>query len=551
MTSKRRAPTVATTKPESVRAKASRLRKEIASRGPYDFAKVYLPHLLVAQNDIYDKDPKTNDDARVIVAAGQEMPPAVFHHEIYEVFSDEPGQGLREAWIAPRGFAKSTAVTILVLWLAALERRKFVVWTSETASQVEELVATIIDIIEGGGVLTEDFPGLLPKRDDRNNYVKWTDRDIVLANNFRLSARGAGKSTRGLRRGNTRPDLIICDDAEGESSVGGTGYPKTRRWLTRVLAPALAPGGDILWVNTLIDWESVTGAMIRQDEDWTQSFNIRHLQAEWYETPDGDRVDVATMTHHCPEDKNLHGRPYEGELDILEHKLLWPEYWPQERLDAFRKENGILAYSYEMLNKPRSEGDKVFSDPEWLKWATFEGNTVYFEDRPRGDWLNARFLVHVTYLDPAFGGKDYAAVVTVAVFQHDIIVREAWWQRGAGIRTAQVNEAIRQAEYWDSKVIGVESVAAQILLADELVRKSRIPVDPVTPKGKSKVDRALPVAIRASQGHVYFQSGGKGLTALMEVLRDFPGTMIDDPVDAFVYAVEGAAKLRSKFLISS
>lgn len=526
------------------------MRMEIGARGPYEWARVYTPHLLVAQDDIYNKDPKTNDDAKVLVKAGTEMPPAIFHHDIYKTFAGPPGMGLREAWIAPRGFAKSTAVTILVFWLAAYKLRDFVVWTSETASQVEELVATIIDIIEGGGHLVNDFPHILPARDGRNNYVKWTDRDIVLDSGFRLSARGAGKSTRGLRRGNKRPDLIICDDSEGENTVGDTSYPKVRRWLTRVLAPALSPGGDILWVNTLIDWTSVTGAMIRADEDWTQNWNIRHLQAEWLETTEGVRVDVSTMTYHDPADKEIHGRPFEGNKDDLVHKLLWPEYWPQERLDAFKAENGVLAYSYEMLNKPRSEGDKVFQDPDWLQWCQFEGNHVFFDDRPRSDWLNAKFLVHVTYLDPSFGGKDYSAVVTVAVFQHDIIVREAWWQRGAGIRTAQVTESIRQAEYWESKIIGVEAVAAQILLADEVVRRSRIPVDAVLPKGKSKVDRALPVAIRASQGHIYFESGGKGLMPLMEILRDFPGTMIDDPVDAFVYAVEGAAKLRSKFLVA-
>jgi len=529
---------------------AKKLRMEIAAEGAYAFAEVYFPFLLVAQDDIYDKDPKEHDDAKVIIEAGTKMPPSIFHHDIYETFTIR-GQKLREAWIAPRGFAKSTVITILVLWLAAFELRDFVLWTSETASQVEELVATIIDIIEGGGNLIDDFPHLLPKRDERNNYVKWTDRDIVLTSNFRLSARGAGKSTRGLRRGNVRPDLIICDDAEGEKTVGETGYPKTRRWLTRVLAPALSPGGDILWVNTLIEWQSVTGAMIRGDEDWVQKWNVRHLQAEWKETPEGDRVDVASLTYHEPSNKEIHGRPYDGDVDDLVHKLLWEAYWPQERIDAFKEENGILAYSFEMLNKPMSEGDKVFANPDWLKWCTFEGDMVYFEGRGRDNWTNANLLTHVTFVDPAFGGRDYAAVVTVAFFQHDFIVREAWWQRGAGIRTAQVDEAVRQAEYWDSKVIGIENVAAQIMVADETVRKSRIPVEPVHPKGKNKVDRALPVAIRASQGHVFFESGGKGLPPLMQILRDFPGTMIDDPVDAFVYAIEMAAAIRSKFIVAS
>lgn len=513
-------------------------RRAVAARGPAAFAKVYLPHLLVAQNDILDAD------GNVLIKLGTPINFSSFAEELFATF-DTPGAcGLREAEVAPRGFAKSTIVTILVLYLAAFKKRDFVLWTSETASQVEELVASMIDEIEGNTMLLEDFPHLAPARDPRGNTVKFNDRDLVLAGGFRLSARGAQKATRGLRRGAKRPDLVICDDAEGEATTGETQYPKVRRWLTRVIAPALAPQGDILWVNTLIDWVSVTGALIRGDEDWTQNWTVHHRQAEWYEDESGRRVDVATLTYDD-------GRAYTGTADELTHHLLWPEYWPLPRLEAFKKENGILAYSFEMLNKPMSEGDKVFRDPDWLKWAEITDSYVFRDDKDRSDWINPRLLTHVTAIDPAFGGKDYAAVVTVAVFNHDFFVREASWHRGEGIRTDQVKEAIRQAEFWNSRVIVVESVAAQVLLADEFVRKSRIPVQPVHPGSKSKVDRALPVAVRASQGHIYFESGVPTLRGLREILLQFPGPMPDDPVDAFVYAIEGAALLRSKFLVAS
>lgn len=513
-------------------------RREIARKSPAHFARVYLPHLLKAQNDIADAE------GNILIEAGQDIDFSEFHYDLFKAANTERAQGLREAFVAPRGFAKSTAVTIVVLFWAAFELREFVLWTSETASQVEELVASLIDEVEGNPELTEDFPHLKPAKDERGNYIKWTDRDLVMLSGFRLSARGAQKATRGLRRGAKRPDVVICDDAEGEATVGQTQYPKVRRWLTRVIAPALAPGGDVVWLNTLIDWVSVTGALIRGDEDWTQNYNVHHLQAEWYEAPDGRRVDVVTMTFDD-------GRPFEGTKDELVHRLLWPAYWPIERLEAFKKENGQLAYSFEMLNKPMAEGDKVFRDPDWLKFAVFEGDFIFREDKSRNDWINSRLISYVTAIDPSFGGKDYAAVVTVAVFNHDFFVREAWWARGEGIRTEQVEQAIKQAERWGSRMIVVEAVAAQILLADEFVRKSRIPVQPVHPGGKSKIDRALPVAIRASQGHVYFESGNPGCRALREMLVQFPGPMADDPVDAFVYAVEGAATMRSKFLVAS
>lgn len=531
--------------PETISEK----RRRIASKGPYQFAQVYLGHLLVAQNDVFDKDPKEHEDAEVLIRAGDTVPSAGFHHDIWNAYNCEPS-GLREAYIAPRGFAKSTAVTILLMYLAAFKLRWFVLWTSETASQVEELVASMIDEIASNDALTEDFPHMKPAKDERGNYVKWTDRDLVMESGFRLSARGAGKSTRGLRRGARRPDLVICDDAEGENTIGDVQYPKVRRWLTRVISPALAPGGDILWINTLIDWVSVTGALIRRDEDWTQRWRVHHLQAEWLETADGRRVDVDTLTYHAP-GTDTHGSAYEGDAESLVHRLLWEAYWPMERLEAFKAENGALAYSFEMLNKPRAEGQKVFRDPDWLKWAEIEGGQIFRLDKDRNDWINEALLVHVTAIDPAFGGKDYAAVVTVAVFQHDFIVREAWWYKRDDVREKMVDETVRQADYWNSRVIVVESVAAQILLADEFVRKSRTPVQKFVPT-KSKVDRALPVAIRASQGHIYFQSNGDPkLRVLRELLLQFPGPVADDPVDAFVMAVEGAALLRSKFLVAA
>jgi hypothetical protein len=519
-------------------------RLEIARQGPHAFALVYLPHLLQAQNDIYDKDPEKHDDAVVLIEAGTQIDPADFHLDIYDRFATEKSKKRREAFIAPRGYAKSTVVTILLLWLAAMRFREFIVWTSDTASQVEELLATFIDEIEGNSLLTGDFPHLLPKKDDRGQYVKFNDRDVVLTSDFRLSARGAAKATRGLRRGSKRPDMFICDDAEGEDSTGKTQYPKRRRWLTRVVAPALAPGGDILWLCTLIDWVSVTGALIRGDEDWTQGWNVHHLQAEWFEF-EGRKVDVQSLIYLD------NGEAFEGDLDALSHHLLWEAYWPLERLIAFKEENGSLAYSFEMLNRPMGEGDKVFAESDWLKFATIENGRIHREDKERDDWINELLLRYITFIDPAFGGKDYAAVVTVGVFMHDFFVREAWWARGEGIRTSQVEEAVRQAEHWGSSVIGVESVAAQILLADEFIRKSRIPVEKVSPGSKSKIDRALPVAIRASQGHVYFESGIPSVRALRELLLRFPGPDIDDPVDAFVYAVETGASIRARFMVAT
>ena len=535
----------------------SQTRIELAQEGPWKFAQVYLPHLLVAQDDVYDKNPKNHPDAKVIIKAGTKVDASAFHHMLYEAANTPSPTKAREAWVAPRGFAKSTAITIIVLWWAALQYREFVLWTSETASQVEELVASVIDEIESNGKLREDFPHMLPAIDGKGNYVKFNDRDMVLKSGFRLSARGRRKATRGLRRGAKRPDAVICDDAEGEESVGEVGYPKTRHWLNRVLGPALSPRGDIFWLNTLVEWQSITGALIKQEEDWTANWHVQHLQAEWYEDSEGRKIDALDLSylHHHDDDGIKRGDVYDSgndadPFDGLEHKLLWAEYWPKARIQGFREEFGYVSYSFEMLNKPANEGNKPFPI-ENLPFCRFEGGRVYRDGHPDDDWITDRILRYVTVIDPAFGGRDYAAVVTVGVFNQDAFVVEAWWERKGNIRSEMVKETVRQAEFWGSTMIGVEAVAAQIMVADETVMQTRKPVEPIHPGGKDKVDRAVPVSIRAEQGHLFFDASGPGVKQLRFLMSRFPGPEPDDPIDATVYAVELAHQMRSKFLIAA
>lgn len=532
-------------------------RRRIAAKGPFQFAQVYLPHLMKAQDDVYDKDPHEFDDAKVIIEAGSTVAPSEFHHMLYDAAKAPTANKLRKAWVAPRGFAKSTAITICVMYWAAFKLRHFVLWTSETASQVEELVASVIDELESNDALLADFPHLKPKLDPNGRPVKFNDRDMVLASDFRLSARGAKKASRGLRRGSKRPDVIICDDAEGEDSVGKTAYPKTRHWLTRVLGPAGSPRCDIWWMNTLVEWESITGHLIQGDEDWTRSWDVEHLAAEWYTDEEGRRVDVLDLTYLDP-DKDAtikRGDIYTGGTEDdprqgLTHHLLWEAYWPQERIDGFKLEFGLLAYSFELLNKPMNDALKPFKMHDMMP-ARIVGRKVFRHGYPEDDWINVAVLTHVTVIDPAFGGKDYAAVVTVGIFGQDSFVREAWWYRLSDVRTKMVEEAVRQAEQYDSVCIGVENVAAQIMVADETVQNTNLPVIPIPTKNKSKLDRAQAPSIRSVQGHTFFDLDGEGVPGLRHLLSKFPGPDPDDPVDAYVYAVELGHQQRSKAVVTA
>ena len=87
------------------------------------------------------------------------------------------------------------------------------------------------------------------------------------------------------------------------------------------------------------------------------------------------------------------------------------------------------------------------------------------------------------------------------------------------------------------------------MVADETMQRTNRPVMPVPSGNKSKLDRAQPVHIRSNQGHTFFELDGPRVPELRHLLSRFPGPDPDDPVDAYVYAVELGHKLRGKALI--
>lgn len=70
----------------------------------------------------------------------------------------------------------------------------------------------------------------------------WTDEMIELKNGPVIKAMGRGQAIRGIKAGDTRPDLVIFDDIEDKSSVRTEeGRRKTREWIDGELLPTGAP----------------------------------------------------------------------------------------------------------------------------------------------------------------------------------------------------------------------------------------------------------------------------------------------------------------------
>lgn len=115
---------------------------------------------------------------------------------------------IRYAIGLPRGFAKTTFLKVLVVWLICYEKITFLLIVCAT----EEL----------GYAFLRDINEILASDNIRSIYGLWEPaidnagmkKSIFRSHLVILKAIGAGTAIRGVNEGNRRPDFLLCDDMQ-------------------------------------------------------------------------------------------------------------------------------------------------------------------------------------------------------------------------------------------------------------------------------------------------------------------------------------------------
>ncbi|MCC7017941.1 MAG: hypothetical protein IT564_12130, partial [Rhodospirillales bacterium] len=296
----------------------------------------------------------------------------------------------------------------------------------------------------------------------RRSRGKWTDAMFRAANGVTIHAKGAGSAFRGLRVGPHRPDLVICDDIEKDDLVRS---PEARkrldRWLRRVVVPALAPGGRLIVVGSLLHSDSLLANLCRPEK-------FPHWDARVY---------------RALECGPLEGEPgAAGELSVgtFARRALWPARWSVEKLLEERARIGTDAFEQEYQANPVDDDHRIFQ-PEWLRRCTRAEIDALVE---RGQFAP---LIAV---DPATGKeeRDYFAmwVGGVDLVSGRILTRELLLARINAVR--QIDRIVEEFRRWKPLKVGIESVAYQDALCQMVEDKGRrsglyIPVERIASLG--------------------------------------------------------------------
>src|SRR3990167_1923066 len=294
-----------------------------------------------------------------------------FHREIWDLCCSKQRF---VAIAAPRGFAKSTAVTHAYTLACVLFReRSFVILCSDTETQAVMFLQDIKKELEDNEELVNLF-GL--KRDSlgKTKFVKESESDIIVpftdGSKFRIVAKGSEQKVRGLKWGNKRPDLILCDDLENDEIVlNKERRDKFKRWFMGALLPARSDNGIVRVVGTILHMDSLLEGLMPENQ--LARIRKRHLLKQ------EPLKEFSTIKQPWLSVKyRAHSADYK--------QLLWEEKRTADDLKAIRADyigQGLPeVYSQEYLNVPIDESFALFRKSDFLSLRDedFQKNVNYY-----------------------------------------------------------------------------------------------------------------------------------------------------------------------------
>lgn len=205
-----------------------KIRRSLARDSHYWFFSLYLSHYL-----------------------GYQFAP--FHHEMFSITENE--KLTMATIVAFRGSGKSTLMSLSYPIWAVIGKlhKKFVLIICQTQAQARLVLANIKREFEYNALLKDDIGPFEEVSDE------WGATSIVLPNfGARIAIASTEQSIRGIRHGQYRPDLVICDDVEDLELVKTKeNRDKLWGWLMGEVIPIGDESTKYIFVGNLLHEDSL------------------------------------------------------------------------------------------------------------------------------------------------------------------------------------------------------------------------------------------------------------------------------------------------------
>jgi len=421
---------------------------------------------------------------------------------------------------APRGFAKSTAITHSYTLASVLFReRTFVLIVSDTETQAILFLQDIKKELQENDALIDLFH---VKRDPTGKVklVKETESDIIVefddGARFRIMAKGSEQKVRGLKWGNKRPDLIVCDDLENDEIVlNKDRREKFRRWFYGALLPCRSDNGLVRVVGTILHMDSL---LERVMPEYQLATIRKHKEII--------REELKEYTEYKLPWKSVKYRAHNTDYT----HLLWPEKRSKEELIRIKQDyvaQGMPdVYAQEYLNVPLDEANSFF------KKADFKGMKEEDHGKAKEYYIT---------VDLAISEKERAdyTVFMIGCLDEDRIlyVTNVIRDRIDGQQIVETMLALQKT--YEPLAFGVEegqiSKSIKPFLNERMIFTGQylnlVDLKPST----DKQTRARSIQARMRAGAVKFDKNTDWYQTMEDECVRFPRDKHDDQVDALAY----------------
>lgn len=308
------------------------LRIKAGEDDPLAFGLIYLtPHLTLKESDV--------------VSLSQFHVELLGWVETWQHRRSTKMKDHRDVFVGPRDVGKSTwCFLVAPLWAGCYEHVRFLAAFADTGGQARQHLASIRHELDTNELLRADFPAMAAPmlRHDRRVIVSDSRDMIQRANGFTMLAKGADQGMLGVKVGDLRPEVILCDDLEpGEEQY--TLYQAGQRKLT--LLDTILPLNAHARVG-LVGTVTMPGSLIHQC--------VQHADGQVGDDFNNGWIDEERFTVHKV-DPII-------EDDNGTRRSVWPEKWPLDELEAIE---GTRAYAKNFDNRP------IPSSGEWWLPETF------------------------------------------------------------------------------------------------------------------------------------------------------------------------------------
>jgi hypothetical protein len=226
---------------------------ELLDKRAFEEAKLHKLKVKAAKNSALSAPDNPLDWVLAIYRDIFSRPMGEFHKQMLEWgWGIEPG--VRSAplvSILSRGFGKSTLCETITVMLGAREKRKYVLYVSETQELADSHLLAIRSMIESP-ILASYYPTFsAPKVSKEGHSRGWRRNRLYCGNNFVIDAIGLDTAKRGTRIMSSRPDFFVFDDIDAKGDSPAITQKKIDT-ITTSLLPAGSPDAIALFVQNMI-----------------------------------------------------------------------------------------------------------------------------------------------------------------------------------------------------------------------------------------------------------------------------------------------------------